>query len=200
MRNYEVTFIVDPVLSGDEIKATAQKYSEHLEKAGCKIVHFDEMGLHQLAYPINKRSSGIYYCIEFETPTGDLIDELELTFRRDERILRFLTVKLDKYGVKYNEDKRNGLIGKAKKQKPSAEAEGAPVAATAASERSVAPEKKTPAPIAPVVPLVEDVAVEEKEVEDVAVEEKVVEDVAEEEKVAKPESTTATDEISSEEE
>ena len=115
MRNYEVTFIVDPVLSGDEIKATAKSYVERLEKNGCKIVHIDEMGLRQMAYPINKRTSGIYYCIEFEIENGDYIKKLELTMKRDERIIRFLTVKLDKYGVKYNEDKRNGLIGKVKK-------------------------------------------------------------------------------------
>ena len=75
MRNYEVTFIVDPVLSGDEIKATAQTYVKHLEKEGCKIVHIDEMGLLQLAYPINKRTSGIYYCVlNFEVESGALID------------------------------------------------------------------------------------------------------------------------------
>ena len=124
MRNYEVTFIVDPVLSGDEIKATAQTYVKHLEKEGCKIVHIDEMGLLQLAYPINKRTSGIYYCVEFEVESGALIDNLELAFRRDERIMRFLTVSLDKYGVKYNDDKRQGKIGKAKKVK-NAEAEKA---------------------------------------------------------------------------
>ena len=117
MRNYEVTFIVDPVLSGDEIKATAQAYVKHLEKEGCKIVHIDEMGLLQLAYPINKRTSGIYYCIEFQVESGALIDNLELAFRRDERIMRYLTVSLDKYGVKYNDDKRQGKIGKAKKTK-----------------------------------------------------------------------------------
>lgn len=117
MRNYEVTFIVDPVLSGDEIKMTAQAYSDMLKDAGAEIVHIDEMGLRTLAYPINKRNSGVYYCIEYTIPTGDFIDDLELALRRDERIMRFLSYKLDKFGVKYNEDKRNGLIGKAKKPK-----------------------------------------------------------------------------------
>ena len=121
MINYEVTFIVDPVLSSDEIKATAQTYVDLLNSEGCKIVHVDEMGLRQLAYPINKRTSGIYYCIEFQTPEGVLIDKLELAFRRDERIMRFLSVRLDKYGVKYNEDKRNCLIGKKKKAAPANE-------------------------------------------------------------------------------
>ena len=112
MKQYEVTFIVDPVLSGDEIKSTAQTYIDLFTKAGCTIVNNDEMGLRQLAYPITRRTSGIYYCVEFQTPTGAVIDDFELAFRRDERILRFLFVKLDKYGVKYNDDKRNGRIGK----------------------------------------------------------------------------------------
>ncbi len=112
MRHYEVTFIVDPVLSGDEIKSTAKTYEDMLAKEGAKIVHIDEMGLRQLAYPLNKRSSGIYYCVEFSIEEGSIISKLELALRRDERIMRFLTIKLDKYGVKYNDDKRNGLIGK----------------------------------------------------------------------------------------
>lgn len=118
MKNYEITFIVDPVLSGDEIKSTAKTYQDMIATEGSNIVHVEDMGLKQLAYPINKRSSGVYYSIEFANPTGDLINALELALRRDERIMRFLTVKLDKYGVKYNEDKRNGLIGKAKRPEP----------------------------------------------------------------------------------
>ena len=116
MKNYEITFIVDPVLSGDEIKATAQTYVDQLQEVGAKIVHVDEMGLRQLAYPINKRNSGIYYTVEFAIEDGSPVDKLELALRRDERIMRFLTVRLDKYGVKYNEDKRKGLIGKVKKK------------------------------------------------------------------------------------
>lgn len=119
MNQYEVTFIVDPVLSSDEIVATAQTYVDHLQSEGCKIVHVDEMGLRQLAYPLRKRTTGVYYCIEFSTETGQIIDKMELAFRRDERIIRYLTVKLDKYGIKYNEDKRKGLIGK-KKSAPAA--------------------------------------------------------------------------------
>ena len=100
MRTYEVTFIVDPVLSGDEIKATAQTYIDQLEKEGCTIVHVDEMGLKTLAYPIKKRNSGVYYCVEFSAADGSMIDKIELALRRDERIMRFLTTALDKYGVK----------------------------------------------------------------------------------------------------
>ena len=117
MRNYEVTFIVDPVLSGDEVKATAQKYVDHLQKENCNIVHVDEMGLRKLAYEINKRHSGYYYSVEFQSMLGDIIIPVELMMRRDENIMRFLTISLDKYGVKYNDDKREGKIGKVKRKK-----------------------------------------------------------------------------------
>ncbi len=125
MRNYEVTFIVDPVLSGDEIKATAQTYVDLLKNEHCNIVHMDEMGLKQLAFPINKRQSGVYFCIEFEATDGNFLGNLELSLRRDERIMRFLTVALDKYGVKYNDDKRKGLIGKKKQENKKQEVEPA---------------------------------------------------------------------------
>jgi len=120
MLQYEVTFIVDPVLSGDEIKSTAQTYEDLLKDNGAKMVHNDNMGLKQLAYPIKKRTSGVYFSFEYQVENGSIIPMVELALKRDERILRFLTVKLDKHGIKYNEDKRNGLIGK-KKSKVSEE-------------------------------------------------------------------------------
>ncbi|MBK7811026.1 MAG: 30S ribosomal protein S6 [Saprospiraceae bacterium] len=119
MKHFEVSFIVDPVLSDDEVKSTAQTYQEMLTNEGASIVHVDEMGLKPLAYPINKRSTGVYFCIEFSAPNGSLIGKMELAMKRDERIMRYLTVSLDKFGVKYNEDKRNGKIGKKiRKEKP----------------------------------------------------------------------------------
>jgi len=117
MRHYELTFIVDPVLSHEEIQVVRQTYEDQVKKLGCKIVHVDDMGLKQLAYPINKRNSGIYYSIEFEAENGEAIAPLELAMRRDERIMRFLSIALDKFGVKYNEDKRNGLIRKTQRQR-----------------------------------------------------------------------------------
>ena len=147
MIQYEVTFIVDPVLSGDEIKSTAQTYVDSIKKAGGEIVHFDEMGLRQLAYAIKKRTSGIYYCIEFSAVNGELIAPMELAFRRDERVLRFLTVRLDKFGVKYNADKRAGLIGKTKTKAEKA-AKAAPVAKAAAKPKPKAKAKPAPVPVA----------------------------------------------------
>ncbi len=116
MRQYETTFIVAPVLSDGEIKQAAESYEKLLKKEGCEIVHVDKMGLKQLAYPIKKHNSGVYFSIEYKAENGEVIDKLELAFRRDERILRFLSVKLDKYGIQYNDDKRTGVIGKRKKE------------------------------------------------------------------------------------
>ncbi len=116
MKQFEVTFIVDPVLSGDELKSTVGTYTDMLKNEGCKIVAIDELGLRQLAYDIKKRSSGVYYTIEFQAETGAIIAKLELALRRDERIMRFLTISLDKFGIKYNDDKRNGKIGKVKEK------------------------------------------------------------------------------------
>ena len=131
MRHYEVNFIVDPVLSGDEVKSTAEHIQKELKGFGATIVAVDELGLRQLAYQINKRSSGVYYCIEFSCDSADWLGKFELNLKRNERLLRFLTVKLDKYGIKYNDDKRNGRIG-AKKRKEAAEAAEAAAAAVSA--------------------------------------------------------------------
>lgn len=141
MNHYEVNFIIDPVLSGDEIKSTAKVYESLLKDNDCQIVHINEMGLRQLAYPINKRTSGVYYCIEFATLSGAIIAKLELALRRDERIIRHLTVKLDKYGIKYNDDRRTGKISsykKKEKKKPEGET-AAPAAPVAAPVEVVAP-------------------------------------------------------------
>ncbi len=138
MRNYEVTFIVDPVLSGDEIEATAQTYVNYLEKVGCHIVHVDKMGLRQLAYEIKRRSSGVYFCVEFSCASAEFLTDFELNMRRDERLLRFLTVALDKFGVKYNDDKRKGLIGKKRKAAEKEEAESAKAAEPTPTPVSIA--------------------------------------------------------------
>lgn len=134
MRHYELTFIVDPVLSNEEIQSVRKTYEDQVKKQGCTIVYVDDMGLKQLAYPINKRNSGIYYTIEFAAETGEGIAPVELALRRDERIMRYLTIALDKFGVKYNEDKRGGLIKKVQrlKKKAAKPADVAPVAAPVA--------------------------------------------------------------------
>jgi small subunit ribosomal protein S6 len=122
MRQYETTFIIDPTLSGDEIKSTANMYFDFLKNEGCEIVHIDEIGVKQLAYAINKRTAGVYYSVEYTTTNYALIAKLELAFRRDERVMRDVTLAFDKHAIKYAQDKRAGLIGKKKREEREAAA------------------------------------------------------------------------------
>ncbi len=116
MRHYETTFIIDPILSGDEIKQTAQMYVEFLKEEGCNIVHFEEMGVLELAFPMNKRTSGAYFFVEYQAENGNCIDKMELAFRRDDNVIRYLTVKVNKFRAQYNEDKRAGKFNKEAKK------------------------------------------------------------------------------------
>ena len=118
LNNYETVFISTPVLSENQMKEAVDKFKKILTSDGAKIIHEENWGLRKLAYPIQKKSTGFYYLIEF-TSDGSLLDKLEIEYRRDERIIRFLTVKLDKYGAAYAEKKRNKKaeeIAKAKEE------------------------------------------------------------------------------------
>jgi small subunit ribosomal protein S6 len=105
LNQYETVFILTPVLSEEQMKEAVTKYQNYLKEKGAEIVHEEHWGLRKLAYPIQKKSTGFYHLIEYKAE-GTLIAELELTFKRDERVMRFLTVKLDKHAVAYNEKKR----------------------------------------------------------------------------------------------
>jgi small subunit ribosomal protein S6 len=114
LNNYETVFIMTPVLSDDQMKETVKKFQSFLKEKGAEIVFENNWGLKKLAYPIQKKSTGFYYLIDFKAE-GDLIAELEVAYKRDERLLRFLTVKLDKHAVAYNEKRRN--LASEKKEK-----------------------------------------------------------------------------------
>ena len=106
MNQYETVFILTPVLSDEQMKEAVKKYEDHLTGAGAEIVHEENWGMKKLAYPIQKKSTGFYQLIEFKAE-GDVIANVETELKRDERILRFLTVKLDKHAIAYNEKKRS---------------------------------------------------------------------------------------------
>ena len=114
LAQYETVFILTPVLSEDDTKRTINAYVDLLKSQGAEIVHQEPWGLKNLRYPIRKKTTGIYHVVEYKA-NGKAVETLELAFRRDENVLRYLTVKLDKYAVKYNDDKRAGLVGRNKK-------------------------------------------------------------------------------------
>lgn len=106
MNRYETVFIMTPVLSEEQAAETVEKFKKFLKGKGAKIKHEDNWGLRKLAYPIQKKTTGFYYLVEFEA-NGEAIGPFETEFRRDERILRFLTTAMDKYHIEYAESRRN---------------------------------------------------------------------------------------------
>ena len=111
LHHYETVFIMTPVLSEDQMMDTVNKFKKILTDNGTEIVHENNWGLRKLAYPIQKKNTGFYYLIEYKTE-GELINKLEVEFKRDERIMRFLTVVLDKHAIAYNEKKRKNATVK----------------------------------------------------------------------------------------
>ena len=110
MNLYETVFILTPVLSDDQAKETVAKFKTLLTDTGAEILNEEAWGLKKLAYQIQKKTSGFYNLIEFKAEPA-LIDKLEVAYRRDEKVIRFMTVKLDKYAVAYAE-KRRAKLGK----------------------------------------------------------------------------------------
>ena len=113
MNKYETVFILTPVLSDAQMKEAVDKFKGILTDAGAEIINEENWGLKKLAYPIQKKSTGFYQLIEFKAkPT--VIDTLEVNFRRDERVIRFLTFRMDKYAAEYAAKRRN--VKSAKKE------------------------------------------------------------------------------------
>lgn len=116
LNQYETVFICTPVLSVPQIKETVKKFRDSITENGGEMLHEEDWGMKKLAYPIQKKSTGFYHLFEFKVDPL-FISKLETDFRRDEKIIRFMTVKLDKYAVEYS-NKRKRL------QKQKTEKEG----------------------------------------------------------------------------
>lgn len=108
MNNYELMVIFTPVLSDDEFKTEQKKYASLVTEAGGKIVAENPWGLKSLAYPIDKKTTGLYWVLEYTAPS-DFNEKLKIQLLRDETVLRHLCTKLDKYAVEYNAKKRSGV-------------------------------------------------------------------------------------------
>lgn len=107
MKNqYETVFILTPVLSEQQMTETVEKFKKILTDQGAEILNEENWGMKKMAYPIKKKSTGFYSLLEFNAEP-ETIEKLEIAYRRDERVIRFLTVKLDKYAAQYAEKRRN---------------------------------------------------------------------------------------------
>lgn len=107
MNNYELMVIFTPVLSEEDFKAAQKKYSDFIVENGGSMVHSNPWGLKSLAYPIQKKTTGIYWILNFEAP-ADLNEKLKIQLLRDESVMRHMITRLDKNAVEYNYTKRNG--------------------------------------------------------------------------------------------
>ena len=123
LNHYETVFIMTPVLSEEQMKETVKKFEKVLLDKGAEIVHQENWGLRKLEYPIAKKTSGFYHLFEF-VAEGSVVKDLELQYRRDEKVMRYLTVSMDKHAIAYAEKRRNLRREKA----AAAEAEAAPAA------------------------------------------------------------------------
>jgi len=111
MQQYETVIILTPLLSVETAKEAVAKFTKILTDGGAEIIQEDNWGLRKLAYPIEKKTTGYYHLTEFKAP-GELINKLEVEYRRDERVMRFLTIALDKHATAYNDKKRSGAFQK----------------------------------------------------------------------------------------
>ncbi|NOU19921.1 MAG: 30S ribosomal protein S6 [Bacteroidales bacterium] len=109
LNHYETVFIATPVLSEAQMKEAVTKFKSVITDNGGEVVHEENWGLRKLAYPIQKKTTGFYHLVEFKAE-GSLIDKLEIQYRRDERIIRFLTFRMDKYAVEYAIKKRSAKV------------------------------------------------------------------------------------------
>lgn len=115
LNQYESVFIATPVLSDAQFKEVVAKFSNLVTENGGEIINEEDWGLKKLAYPIQKKSTGFYHLLEFRAePT--FIEKLETMYRRDERVIRFLTFRLDKYAAEYSEKRRNKVKAKAEEK------------------------------------------------------------------------------------
>lgn len=108
MHNYELMVIFTPVLSEDEYKTAQEKYLAFVKENGGKMVHQNAWGLKSLAYPIDKKTTGLYWVLEYEAPSS-FNEKLKIQLLRDESVIRHMYTVLDKYAVEYNAKKRSGV-------------------------------------------------------------------------------------------
>lgn len=105
MNRYETVFILTPVLSEDQAKEAVKSFESYIKDNGGKITHNEFWGMKKMAYQIQKKSTGFYNLVEFEAD-GALINKLEIEYKRDERIMRFMTVAMNKDHIAFAEKTR----------------------------------------------------------------------------------------------
>jgi small subunit ribosomal protein S6 len=110
-RHYETIFILTPVLSESQLEETSQKFKNILEEQGANVYHTEAWGMRKLAYPINRKKNGHYFLFQFDA-NPEIIKKLETEYSRDENIIRYLTIVMDKNMLAFSEKRRSGAFNK----------------------------------------------------------------------------------------
>ena len=105
MNNYETVLILNPVLSEEQVKESIDKYKSLLSSLKAELVSDELWGLKKIKYSIQNKKTGFYVLFEYKANPSSISD-LEIDLKRDERVMRFLTVKLDKHALDYAEKRR----------------------------------------------------------------------------------------------
>ena len=108
MNNYELMVIFTPVLSEEEYKAAQKKFASLVTENGGAVAHSNPWGLKSLAYPIAKKTTGLYWVMEYSAPSS-FNEKLKIQLLRDESVMRHMFTVLDKYAVEYNNKKKSGV-------------------------------------------------------------------------------------------
>jgi small subunit ribosomal protein S6 len=104
---------MNPVLSDEQVRETVKKFIDYLKSKKATISNEENWGLKKLKYVIQKKKTGFYYLIEFQAD-GSIIGNFEVEFQRDERVIRWQTIRLDKFAMEYADRRRKKLNEKAK--------------------------------------------------------------------------------------
>ena len=104
---------MNPVLSDEQVRETVKKFIDYLKSKKATISHEENWGLKKLKYVIQKKKTGFYYLIEFQADVS-IIGNFEVEFQRDERVIRWQTIRLDKFAMEYADRRRKKLNEKAK--------------------------------------------------------------------------------------
>ena len=108
MQNYELMVIFTPVLSEEDYRSAQKKFASLVTDNGGEVVHDNPWGLKSLAYPIQKKTTGLYWVMEYKAPS-DFNEKLKIQLLRDDNVMRHMFTALDKYAVEYNTKKRSGV-------------------------------------------------------------------------------------------
>lgn len=108
LQSYELMVIFTPVLAEDDFRNAQSKFADLIKETGGSITKSEPWGLRSLAYPIDKKTTGMYWVLEYKA-APEVNAKMEIQMNRDENIMRHMITRLDKYASEYNAKRRSKM-------------------------------------------------------------------------------------------